>query len=95
MIEIEDLSRFKGKPSLYVTIAVGNSIDVGKAEEISLSRAMFYEFNSLIIKKYTAYIFWWFLLQLSGQRFVQLYQLYPLVDGNIDYIKNQKTHYFI
>ena len=26
----------KGKPSLYVTIGIGNSIDVGKAEEMGL-----------------------------------------------------------
>ena len=30
----------KGKPSLYVTIGIGNSIDVGKAEEISGSHRM-------------------------------------------------------
>ena len=37
----------KGKPSLYVTIiGIGNSIDVGKAEEISGSRRMHAMFMS-------------------------------------------------
>ena len=44
----------KGKPSLYVTIGIGNSIDVGKAEEISGSRrmrAMFMSSTPLLSKK--------------------------------------------
>ena len=45
MIEIEDLVG-KGKPSLYVTIGIGNSIDVGKAEDISGSHRMHAMFMS-------------------------------------------------
>ena len=51
MIEIENLSC---KPSFYITIGIGNSIDEGKAEDISGSRrmsAMFMSSTPLLSKK--------------------------------------------